>query len=77
MSIYNPAEWTEQDRLFLDTVRKLTPEQQEMLLEMLELFKQEPEKEAARADFAEQQAGKYRLKTPEGRAAFMTALRAI
>ena len=75
--IYNPAEWTEQDRIFIDTCKQLEPEGLDFLTQMLELFAADPEKEAARADFAEQQAGNYKLKTAEGRAAFMAALQAI
>ena len=29
--MYNPAEWTEQDRKVLDALRKLTPEELEKL----------------------------------------------
>jgi len=75
--IYNPATWTEQDRAFLDAACKLTPEEMAFMLEMMQTVDADPEKSAARADFAEQQAGNYRLKTAEGRAAFMAALRAV
>ena len=75
--IYNPETWTEQDRRFLDAIIKLDDEQRAFLLEFMQLADADPKKSKARADFAEQQAGNYRLKTTEGRAAFIAALKAV
>lgn len=75
--IYNPETWTEQDRAFLDAARKLTPEEMDFMLELMQLVEADPLKSEARATFAEQQAGNYRLRTAEGRASFLEALRAV
>ena len=75
--IYNPATWTEEDREFLDAARKLNPEELNFILDLMLFIEADPEKSAARADFAGEQAEYYKLKTAEGRAAFMAALQAI
>lgn len=75
--IYNPETWTEQDRAFLDAARKLTPDEMDFMLELMQTVDADPLKSEARADFAEQQAGRYRLHTAEGRASFLEALRAV
>ena len=75
--IYNPETWTEQDRAFLDAARKLTPEEMDFMLELMQLVEADPLKSEARATFAEQQAGNYRLRTAEGRASFLEALQAV
>lgn len=74
--IYNPETWTEQDRAFLDAARKLTPEEMDFMLELMQLVEADPLKSEARATFAEQQAGNYKLRTAEGRASFLEAMRA-
>ncbi len=75
--IYNTDTWTDQDRQFLDLVQKLNPEEMDFISDFMQLIEADPEKSSARADFAEQQAGNYKLKTAEGRAAFMKALKAV
>lgn len=75
--IYNPATWTEQDRRFLDAARKLTPEEMDFMLELMQTVEADPLKSEARATFAEQQASRYRLRTAEGRTSFLEALRAV
>ena len=75
--IYNPETWTEQDRQFLDAARQLTPEEMGFLLDMMQLVKTDPLKEKARATAAEQLASRYKLRTAEGRASFLEALRAV
>ena len=74
--IYNPETWTEQDRAFLDAARQLTPEEMDFMLELMQLVEADPLKSEARATFAEQQAGNYKLRTAEGRASFLEAMRA-
>ena len=76
-NIYNPETWTEQDRAFLDTARKLTPEEMGFLLEVMEAVDADPQKSEDRADFAEQKAGLYKLRTEEGRNSFLEALKAV
>ena len=75
--IYNPETWTEQDRRFLDAARKLTPEERDFLLEVMEAVEEDPQKSEARAPFAEQKAGLYKLRTEEGRNSFLEALKAF
>jgi hypothetical protein len=75
--IYNPETWTEQDRAFLDAARQLTPEEMAFMLEMMQTVEADPLKSEARADFAEQQASRYKLRTAEGRASFLEALQAV
>lgn len=75
--IYNPETWTEQDRQFLDAARKLTPEEMDFMIDLMQLVDADPLKSEARATFAEQQAGRYKLRTAEGRASFLEALRAV
>lgn len=75
--IYDPATWTDEDRKFLDTARKLTPEERDFLLEVMEAVEEDPQKSEARATFAEQKAGLYKLRTEEGRNSFLEALKAV
>ena len=75
--IYNPETWTEQDRRFLDAARKLTPEEMDFLREVMNAVDADPLKSEARADFAEQQAERYKLRTEDGRNAFLEALKAV
>ena len=75
--IYNPETWTEQDRTFSDTASKLTPEEMGFLIEVMEAVDADPQKSEARADFAEQKAGLYKLRTEEGRNSFLEALKAV
>ena len=72
--IYNPETWTEQDREFLDAVRQLTPAEMKFTIDLIEILNADPG--TARAYFAEKQARNYKLRTEEGRAAFMAALKA-
>lgn len=74
---YNPETWTEQDKRVIDACIKLPPEELEFLAEMMKLVDADPQKRNARADFAEQQAMNYKLRTAEGRESFMEAMRAI
>ena len=75
--IYNPETWTEQDRQFLDAIIKLDDEQRAFLLEFMQLADADPEKQEARAQLAEQMATKEVIRTAEGRASFLEALRAV
>ena len=75
--IYNPETWTEQDRAFLDTARRLTPAEMDFLLEVMNAVDEDPQKSEARADFAEQHASQYKLRTEDGRNAFLQALKAV
>lgn len=75
--IYNPETWTEQDREFLDAARKLNPDELDFMIDLMKFVDADPKKSKARADFAEQQAGNYKLKTTEDRAAFIEALKAV
>lgn len=75
--IYDPATWTDEDREFLDAVRKLTPEEKNFLLELMNAIDEDPQKSEARASFAEQKAGLYKLRTEEGRNSFLEALKAV
>lgn len=75
--IYNPETWTEQDRQFLDAARKLTPDEMQFMIDLMQLIDADPLKSEARADAAEQLASRYKLRTAEGRASLLEALRAI
>ena len=75
--IYNPETWTEQGRAFIDAARQLTPEEMDFMIELMQLVEADPLKSEARADFAEQQASRYKLRTAEGRASFLEALQAV
>lgn len=75
--IYNPETWTEQDRAFLDAAMQLTPAEIDFMIELMQLVEADPLKSEARADFAEQQASRYKLRTAEGRASFLEALQAV
>lgn len=75
--IYDPATWTEQDRTFVDTARNLTPAEMDFLLEVMKAVDADPQKSEARATFAEQKAGLYKLRTEEGRNSFLEALKAV
>lgn len=76
--IYNPETWTEQDRAFLDAARQLTPEEQQLIIDMLQIMDAaEPARREAMAQFAKGQAANYRLRTAEGRALFLEALQAV
>lgn len=74
----NPAEWTDTDRAFLDAARKLTAEEQQLLIDMIKIIKaQAPDRQRAMQEFAETEAGNYKLRTAEGRAAFLEALQTV
>ena len=75
--IYNPETWTEQDRAFLDAAMQLNPEEMAFMLELMQTVDADPLKSEARAAFAEQQASRYKLRTAEGRALFLEALKAV
>lgn len=75
--IYNPETWTEQDRQFLDAAMKLTPAEMDFMIELMQTVDADPLKSEARAEFAEQQASRYKLRTAEGRALFLEALKAV
>ena len=75
--IYNPETWTEQDRAFLDAARQLTTAEMDFMIELMQLVEADPLKSEARADFAEQQASRYKLRTAEGRASFLEALQTV
>ena len=69
---YNPEEWTDQDREFLDKVSKLSHEDRDFLLKIL--LMSEGGKEVA--EFIEREAPHYRLSTPEGQHELIEAIRA-
>ena len=76
--LYNPATWTAENRAFLDAARQLTPEEQQLIIDLLQIMDAaEPARRAAMQQFAEAQAANYRLRTAEGRAAFLEALQAV
>ena len=54
--IFNPKTWTEQDREFLDIAMKLNSEQKLLLIEVMELIENRPD----RMDFALSWKGKAR-----------------
>lgn len=75
--IYNPETWTEQDREFIDLARQLTPEEQQLIIDLLQIMDAaEPARREAMQNFATQQAGNYKLRTAEGRASFLQDLQA-
>ena len=47
------------------------------MLEVMEAVEEDPQKSEARATFAEQKAGLYKLRTEEGRNSFLEALKAF
>lgn len=71
--IYNPTTWTEQDRQFIDAARQLSPEEMDFMLDLMQMVNDNPTRAAA----AEQLAGKYSLRTAEGRTSFLEALQAV
>ena len=76
--IFDPATWTDEDRYFIDTVRKLTTEEQQFLIDfILFIEEQEPARRELMAQFAEDNAKNYRLRTIEGQESFMAALSQI
>lgn len=75
---WNPETWTDKDREFLDAARQLTPDEQQLIIDMLQIMNAaEPARREAMQNFVLQQAGNYRLRTAEGRAAFLEALQAV
>lgn len=68
----NPETWTEEDRLVLDKVRRLRPEDKTFLLKLLAMT----EGREGLSAFIEREASNYKLSTPEGQAAFIDAIRA-
>lgn len=75
---YNPEKWTEQDRAIIDRLRKMEPAELAFIGQILDTIEaEEPARCEAMAQFAEQQAGRYKLRTEAGRAAFMEALKAV
>ena len=75
--IYNPETWTEQDRKFLNAAMRLTPAEMDFMIEVMKAVDEDPQKSEARATFAEQKAELYKLRTEEGRNAFLEALKAV
>ena len=68
---------TEQDRAILDAAQQLTTAEIDFVIELMQLVDADPLKSEARADFAEQQASRYKLRTAEGRESFLEALLAV
>jgi len=71
------AELTEQQRRLVDAALELTPEELKFMIEVMKIVDSAPEKSDARADFAEQHARNYSLRTAEGRKSFLDALRSL
>lgn len=72
-NIYNPAEWTEQDRQLIDAARQLNPEEMDFMLDLMQMVNDNP----ARVTAAERLADQYSLRTAEGRTSFLEALQAV
>lgn len=74
----NRAPLTDLDRRVIDTARRLTPEELELVIYTMRIINRLP---AARQEtlkaFIENERHRYKLTTVEGRAAFMSALQAF
>ena len=63
---------TKQDRRILDALEKLTDDEANLIRQVMEIVLADPAKKALAMELLD----KYSVKTPEGRTAFLEALRA-
>lgn len=68
--IYNPEEWSERDRKFLDSLLDLKPEDVTFLAKLMGAA----EGDKSLQDYALSVASKYRLSTDEGKQALLSAV---
>ena len=68
---YNPETWTEKDKAFLDRAMKLSPENRDFLIKILLISEKGGD---AVSEFIQREAPHYRLSTPEGQEALISAI---
>ena len=73
---WNPATWTDTDRAFLDAARKLTDDEKQFMIDILQLMEGHPERSAIVHKYIDEMGRGHTLHTPEGRAELLDMMRA-
>jgi DNA replication initiation complex subunit (GINS family) len=74
--MWNPETWTDDDRAFLDAARKLTEDEKQFMIDILQLMEGHPERAAIVHKYIDEKGRGHTLRTPEGRAELLDMMRA-